>query len=469
MTYPTAAARRGSRTESVMQDMRDRIASRSLAAGARLPSVRACAQMHGVSVSTVVDAYDRLVAEGVIEARRGSGFYVSDRLVPLSLNDAGDRRSHVSDPVWVARQALESGEAMHKPGCGWLPADWMPDQDIRRALRAMARQPLAPLTAYGTPQGLPALRQLLCRRIGERGISAGPEQLLLTESGTQAVDLLCRYLLEPGDTVLVDDPCYFSFHAMLRAHRASVVSVPYTPNGPDLAAFEQCLSRHRPRLYITNSGLQNPTGAALSFEVAHRLLQLAQQHEMWIIEDDVLADFEWRPAPRLAALDGLQRVIHTGSFSKTLSASVRCGYIAAGVKEVAGLVDLKLATAFESGHFSAEMLLQLLRSGAYRRHMEGLRKRLAEAMTHTIRQLGELGIVPWAEPRGGMFLWCRLPQGISASDLARRALASGVMLAPGGSFSQAADADSYLRFNVSQSLAPDIYSVLAREITAGGG
>ncbi|MHC1480494.1 aminotransferase-like domain-containing protein [Frateuria aurantia] len=451
-----------------MQDIRERIASRSLAAGARLPSVRACAQIHAVSVSTVVEAYDRLVAEGVIEARRGSGFYVSDRLVPLSLNDPGRRQEHVSDPVWVARQALESDETTHKPGCGWLPADWMPEQDIRRALRALARQPLAPLTAYGTPQGLPALRQLLCRRIGERGITAGPDQLLLTESGTQAVDLLCRYLLEPGDTVLVDDPCYFSFHAMLRAHRASVVSVPYTPNGPDLAAFERCLLSHRPRLYITNSGLQNPTGATLGFEVAHRLLQLSQQHDMWIIEDDVLADFEWRPAPRLAALDGLQRVIHTGSFSKTLSASVRCGYIAAGVEQVEGLVDLKLATAFESGHFSAELLLQLLRSGAYRRHMDSLRKRLAEAMTYTVRQLAALGIEPWAEPRAGMFLWCRLPEGVSAGRLARQALGEGVMLAPGGSFSQAADADRYLRFNVSQSLAPEIYVVLARLLADRG-
>src|SRR3546814_7134106 len=115
---------------------------------------------------------------------------------------------------------------------------------------------------------------------------------MLTESGTQAIDLLCRFLLEPGETVLVDDPCYFNFHALLRAHRANIVGVPYTPWGPDLDLFAQALSEYRPRLYITNSTLQNPTGATLSPVVAHRLLKLVDQSGLTIIEDDIFADFE---------------------------------------------------------------------------------------------------------------------------------------------------------------------------------
>src|SRR5690606_15215752 len=136
--------------------------------------------------------------------------------------------------------------------------------------------------------------------------------------------LLCRYLIEPGDAVIVDDPCYFNFHALLRAHRAKAIGVPYTPNGPDIARFKEVLEKHRPRLYITNSALQNPTGATLSPVIAHRILKLAEEADLTIVEDDIFADFEWTPAPRLAAFDGLQRVVHIGSFSKTLSASVRC-------------------------------------------------------------------------------------------------------------------------------------------------
>ena len=96
---------------------------------------------------------------------------------------------------------------------------------------------------------------------------------MLTESGTQAIDLICRFLLEPGDTVLVDDPCYFNFHALLKAHRAWVVGVPYTPNGSDVERFEAALRAHSPRLYITNSGIHNPTGATLSPVTAHQLLK----------------------------------------------------------------------------------------------------------------------------------------------------------------------------------------------------
>src|SRR3546814_2430068 len=113
----------------------------------------------------------------------------------------------------------------------------MPEACLRLALRTLARANDAALTDYGTPLGLVPLRQLLARRMGEHGIEASPDQIMLTESGTQAIDPLCRFLLEPGDTVLVDDPCSFNFHALLRAHRANIVGVPYTPWGPDLDLF----------------------------------------------------------------------------------------------------------------------------------------------------------------------------------------------------------------------------------------
>ena len=112
-------------------------------------------------------------------------------------------------------------------------------------------------------------------RFAEDGIEASADQLLLTASGTQAFDLICRFLLRPGHTVLVDDPCYFNFRALLRAHQVKIVSVPYTASGPDLACFEAILAAERPRLYVTNSALHNPTGATLSAQTAHRLLNAA--------------------------------------------------------------------------------------------------------------------------------------------------------------------------------------------------
>lgn len=452
----------GTLVQQVMAAVRKQIASRQTAPGVRLPSIRALAKTMQVSKSTVVDAYDRLVAEGIIQSRPGSGFYVSGHLPPFSLSDTGPELEREVDPVWMTRQSLDAQSNLLKPGCGWLPACWMPEAEIRRALRLLARTDQASLTEYATPHGQPALRQLLSRRLADRGIEAPAHQIMLTDSGTQAIDLLCRFLVEPGDTVLLDDPCYFNFHAMLRAHRVRVVSVPYTPTGPDIERFEQALVKHSPRLYITNSALHNPTGATLSPVTAHRVLKLADQHDMLIIEDDIFADFEQNPAPRLAAFDGLDRVIHIGSFSKTLSAAVRCGFIAARQDWIEELVDLKLATSFGGGAFSADLVLALLKDGSYRKHMGGLRSRLADAVGKVGNRLETIGIIPWIEPKAGMFLWCRLPDGLDAADLARCAIKGGVVLAPGNAFSPTQAASGFMRFNAAQTLDPAIFPILER-------
>lgn len=382
----------------VMAMVRNRISGRILTPGARLPSIRSFAAAMQVSKSTVVEAYERLAAEGLIRSRLGSGFFVAAPLAPLSLAEIGSRVDREIDPLWVSRQALEAGSDVLKPGCGWLPPSWMPQEALRRALRTVARGDQASLVDYGSPLGLLPLRQLLARRMTQHGIEASPDQVMLTESGTQAIDLLCRFLLEPGDTVLVDDPCYFNFHALLRAHQARIVGIPYTPSGPDIDLFAQALNEHRPRLYITNSALHNPTGATLSPLIAHRLLKLADQSGLTIIEDDIFADFEHTPAPRLAAFDGLERVVHIGSFSKSLSAAVRCGFITAPRDWTEPLTDLKIATSFGGPGFAAELVLTLLKDGSYRKHIEVLRQRLARAMEDTTARLKKIGITPWIRP-----------------------------------------------------------------------
>ncbi|MCL6706963.1 PLP-dependent aminotransferase family protein [Pseudomonas sp. R2.Fl] len=452
----------GSRVDHVMWTIRQRVASRALQPGARLPSIRQCAASLKVSPSTVVEAYDRLVSEGLIQSRPGSGFYVAGHPAPLVLAEITPHLDRAVDPFWVSRQALEAAPETLKPGCGWLPPAWFPERELRRALRDLSRADDTLLTDYGSPRGLPALRQLLARRMAERGVEASPDQILLTESGVQALDFVCRFLLEPGDAVLVDDPCYFNFLALLRAHQAKVIGIPFTANGPDLERFAAALAEHRPRLYITNSGLQNPTGATLSPVIAHKVLKLAEAANLTIVEDDIFADFEQDPAPRLAAFDGLERVIHIGSFSKTVSASARLGYIAARPDWIEGLIDLKIAGSFGGNALSAALTLAVLRDGGYRHHIAGLRTRLAAAMGETIRRLAPLGVTPWLEPRGGLYLWCRLPDGLDSAGIARKALRENVILAPGNVFSVSQTAGDFLRFNVSQCADPRIFEVLKR-------
>jgi DNA-binding transcriptional MocR family regulator len=417
-----------------------------------------------VSPSTVVEAYDRLVAEGVIRARRGSGFYVTGAdLPPMALAEMGPSRERDVDPFWVSKQSLDADSSFLKPGCGWLPADWMPNVALRKGLRALGRADDTLLSDYGSTRGSLALRRLLLGRFADEGITATAQQIILTASGTQAIDLICRLLLRPGDTVLVDDPCYFNFQALLRAHQAKIVGIPFTPSGPDTTAFEQALIHQDPRLYITNSALHNPTGASLSPQTAHRVLSAAAARGLTIVEDDIFADFEPAPSPRLAVLDGLNRVIRIGSFSKTLSASVRCGYIAARPDWIEGLVDLQVATSFGGpSPVATELIAGVLAGGTYRKHMDEVRRRLTQARKGAIDRLKPLGLAPWIMPRGGFYLWCRLPDGYDSAVIARRCMEEKIVLAPGNVFSVSQSATSFLRFNVAQLNDRRIFSVLKR-------
>ncbi|MDX7953043.1 PLP-dependent aminotransferase family protein [Lichenihabitans sp. Uapishka_5] len=449
-----------------MQAIADRIASRALPPGARLPSVRKLAETMAVSKSTVVEAYERLGAEGAIQSRPGSGFFVSGATRPLSLKALGPKLDRVIDPVWLTYQAFNAGEGVLKPGSGWLPTEWMPDASIQKALRQIAREPIGPRTAYDEPQGFSPLRQHLARRLDERGIAGTPDQIIIMDSATQALDLLMRFLLEPGDTVVVDDPCYFNFHALLRAHRAEVVGVPYRDGGPDLEAFAAVLAAHRPRLYLTNSALQNPTGGCLSATTAHRVLKLAERHDTVIVEDDIFADFEHAPSPRLAGFDGLDRVVHIGGSSKMVSAAMRCSYIATKHDWIEPLVDLKLATTLGNNHLAAAFMHRVLTDGSYRRHAEGIRAKLSDAMGQTLRQLRRLGLKPSGTPQGGLSLWAELPTGLDAAAIARFGLRHDVLFAPGNVFSASGTAGSFMRFNVARSLDPRVFEVLQAAMRA---
>jgi len=455
--------RQGARTTKVVDAIHRKIASRALQPGEKLPSIRGFAATMQVSPSTVVEAYDRLAAEGTISARRGAGFFVAQITQPFAVSEVGPQLDRTVDPFWVSRQSLDAGSQTLKPGCGWLPADWMPHAMIRQALRHLGRAEDALLADYGSSQGALNLRRLLARQFIDEGLTAGPDQILLTSSGTQAIDLICRFLLRPGDTVLVDDPCYFNFQALLRAHQVHLVCVPFTQNGPDPDLFEKALTQHKPSLYITNSALHNPTGATLSPQVAHKILNLASSHDMVIIEDDIFAAFEPTPSPRLVALDGLDRVIRIGSFSKTLSASVRCGYIVARPDWIESLVDLQVATNFGGpSPIAAELIYSVLSSGSFRKHMESLRSRLDSSRGEGAEKLAALGIKPWLMPRGGFYLWCSLPEGIDSADLARGALAANMVLAPGNVFSVSQSMARFMRFNTSQMQDPQVFEILAR-------
>lgn len=450
--------------EQVVSAIAENIESQRLPAGRKLPSIRSFAEENGISKSSVVEAYDRLVAHGLLESRHKVGFFVAGHRPLFDLSEPDPAWDREIDPMWMVRQSVEADSHSLKPGCGWLPAEWLGGEGLRRGLRSLARAPQGQLIDYGRPLGYAPLRGQLQRILAERSIEAASNQIMLTDSGTQAIDLINRLLIQPGDTVFVDDPCYFNYLCNLRAHRARVVGIPFRPGGPDPDVFAEQAARHHPRLYLSNATLHNPTGATISPAVAHQILKHAEEFGIAIVEDDIFADFGEYPTPRLASLDQLNRVIYVGSFSKTMSSAMRCGHIAARSDLIEGLIDLKLATMMSSNEISAQMMYGLLTDGSYRKHVEALRARLRKAGADVRRRLADAGLTLWTEPKGGAFLWAMLPEGCDSSVIARRALAEGVSLAPGNAFSVSQSAGRFLRFNVAQSGHQRIYEVLARAI-----
>ncbi|MCB1963820.1 MAG: PLP-dependent aminotransferase family protein [Rhodocyclaceae bacterium] len=451
--------------EQIVAAIRSQIDDRILRPGMRLPPIRKLAQMQEVSRFTVVEAYDRLVALGYLQSRRGSGFYVAPRAqTPREKRPVASDRA--VDVAWLMRQALDDDARLLKASAGWLPPLWLDQEGLRRHLRALGRRADARVASYGIPQGYLPLRQQLQIRLAEFGIGAPPDQILLTTGATQALDIAARHLIKPGDTVFVDDPGYFNFFGNLRLLGAKLVGVPRGHDGPDAAALEALLKIHQPKVFFTHSVLHNPTGANLSPAAAFRLLQLASAHDFLVIEDDTYADLHPHATTRLANLDQLDRVIYVGSFSKTLSGSLRVGFMAARPELIAEFTDVKTLTSVSSSEFNEQLVYQMLTDGHYRKYVERLHGRLQQATGRTLRLLERLDMSVYLEPKGGVFVWARLDGLDDTAALATRAAQSGIMLAPGKVFRPQMTASPWLRFNVAFCDDPRLERFLGEQFAA---
>jgi len=401
--------------------------------GERLLSVREGAVEHGVSKNTMADAYDRLVALGYVEAKQGSGYYVAR----FRRNPTGQAPAHVAeavDSVSLLREQLVQTYAV-RIGDGRPPASWLErfEQGGHHRYMRPTRSPGAE-HGYGHPSGFLPLRERIALALGERSIKASPDQILLTHGANHALDLVARQLLEPGDTVLVDSPGYYPLFGKLKLAKIAMVGVQRTADGPDPEDLAAKAAAHQPKLFFTQSLAHNPTGGSITPAVAFRVLQVAERHGMHIVEDDPFADIVPAASPRLAALDQIDRVIYVGTFSKTLSASLRVGYVAARQPLVDALCDLKMLTIVSTSDYVERIVYSLIESGQYLRHLRRLRTRVEAASEAVVADLGRVGLRILTPPTGGYYVWGQLPAGTSERDLARKAAERGIFIAPGSVF-----------------------------------
>jgi DNA-binding transcriptional MocR family regulator len=433
----------------------ERIRAGALAGGARLPSVREAARQHALAPSTIVAAYDLLQAQGLVEARQQRGFFVRAAL-PAAPNsprrDTPPRSAPPHDVAALMRGMFEHpGGKSPSPGTGTLPPDWLDlpllHGAMRRALADDARDPAS--LRYGDPAGDLRLRAALSLRLGQLGIAAGPQQIVTTAGATQALDIVSRLLLAPGDTVLVDEPGWAVEFARLTQMGVKLAPVPRGVAGPDLAEMRRLLEGSaRPRVYITVSVLHNPTGATLALAAAHELLKLAEAHDLTIVEDDTYAWLAPAQTPRLAALDQLQRTIYISGFSKILTPDWRVGFVAASPARVERIIDRKLLTALTTPALPERALAITLEQGTLRRHAERVVLRLNAARQRCVRLAEEAGFRFVAPPQG-LFGW--IDTGVDVDRLARHLHGQGWLLAPGSLFHAVPRPSTLMRINFATS------------------
>ena len=446
-------------TEQLASRYAERIRQRLLAPGARLPSVRECARRHQVSPHTVVAAYDQLLALGLVEARRQRGFFVREttpqRTPPGAANGA---QRLPARPLPVSATALIRGMfqppgARPMPGLGTLPADWLDLPLLAGALRKVTSgvQLGAVSLQYGDPAGELRLREALATQLADFGIDASAQQIITTVGATHALDLVTRTLLRAGDSVLVDEPGWAVEYARLAALGMQVLPVPRGEDGPDLAAMQRLIEAQkpaqRPRLYVTVSVLHNPTGASLSLQAAHRVLQLAQVHGLHIVEDDTYAHLAPAHLPRIAALDALQRTVYISGFSKILVPNWRVGFMAAPLALVDRLVDTKLLTTLTTPGITELALAHCLEQGLLRRHAERVMRKLEAARARTVRHAEAHGCRFVAPPRG-LFGW--IDVGVDTEQLAQLML-DDWLTAPGALFHATHRPTTLMRINFATS------------------
>jgi DNA-binding transcriptional MocR family regulator len=436
--------------DQITAGIKRQIDGRHLRPGTKLPSIRNFADTYNVSRFTVVEAYDRLVAMGYLQSRRGSGFYAAAPPAQAAAAHPAPSDNHKRNEqlVWLIRRLLEADENTVLAGGPWLPNSWLDETGIRQSLNVLARKNGVHLLEYGHPFGYLPLREHLARMLAGLGITARAGQILLTQGTSQALELVIRYLLKPGDTALVDDPGYYNMFGNLRLQGVEMLAVPRNPDGPDVAVLEKLAAAHQPKVYFTQSVMQNPTGADMSPHVAFKVLQAAERHNFTVVEDDIFCDMQAKTTPRLATLDQLNRVIYARSFSKTLSGSLRVGFVACAQDVANELADVKMLTSITTSQFTERLVYLMLMDGHYRKHLSRLHERLGEARLNVVRGFERMGLELFVEPADGMFVWARFPHVEDALTLAVASQRDGIILAPGAVFRPNLERSPWMRFNV---------------------
>jgi 2-aminoadipate transaminase len=415
-----------------------RIRSGELARGERLPATRELAGLLGLNRTTVSAAYDVLETEGLIAGQVGRGSFVTGAAAPapggvdwIALLDRGD----VSPSGPTGGFGHEAASfVMSRPSRALFPLD-----DFRASCEAVLSRPdLGAILQLGSPSGYEPLRRHLMDEARRQSLARSGDDLIITNGCQQALDLIGRVLLRPGDTVAVEDPVYTGQKNLLTGMGAQLVGIPVGAEGMDTAHLERILERERPRFLVVASNFQNPTGATLSLAARRALLDAAGAAGVPVVENDAYGDLRYQgePLPALKQLDEHGGTVLLRSFSKVSFPGLRVGWVVGPKPLIDRLRHAKESADLHTDQLSQAVLLEFAQSGRLEAHRARTLRAGAERLAATLdscRRYLPAG-TRWTQPQGGMNLWVRLPEPLDAGELLPRAQKEGVAYIPGRYF-----------------------------------
>jgi DNA-binding transcriptional MocR family regulator len=425
--------------------------------GDRIPASRELATQLGVHRTTVANAYAELESEGLISGHVGRGTFIRGESVARKISAVPHPTSVDGGLRWESLFADERGEEILSRLTQAAPrgavsfvmarpaAEFFPIEELRKCSNAVWRREGTEILQFGPSDGYPPLKQALVAMLRSEGYEAGDENLLITDGCQQALDLVCKAFLRPGDTVLLENPAYPGALAIFTGARARILGVPVnTESGPgktpgvDVSAIEAVLMQNRVKMMVLTPDFHNPTGTTLPVAERRRLLEIAARFQVPIIEDHIYARLRARGerVPSLKQLDRSNLVIQIDSFSKIAFPGMRVGWIVAPSNVIERLRVVKQSTDLHTGHLAQAILAEYVRRGLLGCHLERTRKAYAGRLAALEQALDHHmpSGTKWTRPEGGMCVWVELPPGFDSNELSIHTRERGVVFAPGRYF-----------------------------------
>jgi 2-aminoadipate transaminase len=436
----------------ISQGLREAILSGEIAEGSQLPTERALANKLGVNRTTVMNAYNNLASEGLIEGYVGRGTIVKrsqfsktdDFLEPetpswlLGLAASESELASVGDLAASSYRSPDNDTQMISLAPGSPAPDLLPVELLSSIVSAGLPQTYRQALGYCPAEGSPDLRRAIAAHMRTRGVKVDSQHILILSGSTQGLGLIGRFLLQPGDEVVVEIPTYLGAIQTFRALGARIIGVPTDQEGMRIDLLESILIRHQPRFIYTQPTFQNPSGAVLSAERRRRLLLLATRYQIPIIEDDPYGELYFSshsPQP-LKAMDTHNNVLYLSTYSKILAPGIQVAWLAAPEPVIERIITHKRIFDLGTNALGQWLVYEIYRRNLMHDHLTTIRQRYHARCTTMLRAIHDYwpSSIRVTQPAGGMHLWCRLPSYMRARTLARVAEQEGVIFVPGEPF-----------------------------------